>query len=370
MSKLASIVPHIERSLTLRSRLLDTHPWVTAPLIISAPMRYFTGPDLAVAVSSAGGLGFIGPPMKPTDLFTDLEKAETLVKALDSSSKSSAFYQKTSLLPIGVGFLVWSGDVKVAAECVKKHRPCAAWLFAPGGGQKEMDEWSRALREASPGTKIWHQVGTVTEAIETAKSADKPDVLVVQGAESGGHGRTKDGLGLTALFPEVAEAVADSDMPVVASGGIVDGRGVASALSLGAAGAAMGTRFLASEEIRLAKGYQNEVIRATDGATSTVRTQLYNHLKGLFGWPEHWSPRGVINKSWTEHQAGVDFDELRKRHDELSAQGDAAWGPDGRVATYAGAAVGLVRSVNKATDIVETTRNDATAIINLLAKGI
>lgn len=362
--QLPSRIPAVAKSVELRRRLLQTYPWAAAPFIISAPMRVLTGPELAVAVSSAGGLGFIGPPLKPADMFPDLEKAEQLLSAHPALAARSP-----ALLPVGVGFQTWNGDVKVAAEIVGKHKPCAAWLFAPRGGQAEFDEWTAALRAASPDTQIWQQVGSLSEALAAARSpsATAPDVLVIQGAEAGGHGRANDGLGMTALFPEVSDALSDVSIPIVAAGGIVDGRGVAAAHSLGAAGAAMGTRFLASEEARIAKGYQNEVVRASDGAVSTVRTQLYNHLRGTFGWPEHWSPRGIVNKSWIDHQAGVPFEELKTRHDVSAAQGDAGWGPEGRLATYAGAAVGLVRSVDKAYDIVESVRGDAKLILKSLA---
>lgn len=361
------------RPADLRRRLLEAFPWASSPLIVSAPMRVMSGPDVAVSVSSAGGLGFIGPSIKPADMFPDLEKAESLLSASpiqhhEKGDKGSA------LLPIGVGFQTWNGDLAVSTEIVKKHRPCAVWLFAPKNGQAEFDEWAAALRAASPGTQIWLQVGTLGEALEAARtsSATAPDVLVIQGSEAGGHGRAKDGMGTMALFPEVVDAVTKatsgaSGIPIIAAGGIIDGRGVAAAHSLGAAGTAMGTRFLAATEARIAKGYQDEVVRASDGATSTVRTQLYNHLRGTFGWPEHWSPRGVINKSWTDHEAGVPFDELKKRHDEVTKLGDAAWGPEGRTATYAGAGVGLVKGVEDASVIVKTVREDARSIIKSLA---
>jgi nitronate monooxygenase len=321
-------------------------------------MRVMTGPSLAVAVSSAGGLGFLGPTIKSEDVFSDLERATEM---LQSHAIQGASAQ--SVLPIGVGFQTWNGDLAVAVSAVNKHRPCVVWLFAPRKGQTELDEWTIALRSASPDTKVWIQVGTLSEAVDAASSSTPPDVLVLQGTEAGGHGRSTDGQGTVALFPEVSDALRDTKIPLIAAGGIIDGRGAAAALSLGAAGIAMGTRFLASTEARISKGYQNEVVRATDGAKNTVRTQLYNHLRGTFGWPEQFSPRTVINKSWTDHEAGIHFDKLKELHDESVKTGDAAWGPNGRVATYAGAAVGLVRKVDDAALIVHETRSQARAIL-------
>ncbi|KAL2168536.1 hypothetical protein VTG60DRAFT_7141 [Thermothelomyces hinnuleus] len=129
----------------------------------------------------------------------------------------------------------------------------------------------------------------------------------------------------------------------------------------------MGTRFLASHEARISKGYQDEVVRAADGGANTVRTHLYNHLRGTFGWPEQFSPRTITNRSWIEHQAGTPFQEIKKRHDEAVSKGDAAWGPDGWTATYAGANIGLIRSVAGAGDIVREARSEAVRIIQTLS---
>ncbi|KAM6488380.1 hypothetical protein HDV62DRAFT_347671 [Trichoderma sp. SZMC 28011] len=350
-----------QRTAELRRLLARPYPWVKKSFIVGAPMRIMAGPNLAVAVSAAGGLGFLGPQAKPDGVLADLDKARELVAA--SSLRHS-------LLPIGVGFQVWNGDLKIATSAVEKHKPCAVWLFAPRNGQKELDEWTASLRGASRDTQVWIQVGTLSDAIAAVNSSTPPDVLVVQGSEAGGHGMAKQSTGTIVLFPEVADAVRESGIPVVAAGGIIDGRGVAAALSLGAAGVAMGTRFLASSEARIAKGYQDEVVRASDGAKNTLRTQLYNHLRGTFGWPEQFSPRTLINRSWIDHEAGVPFEKLQVLHDEAAKSGDAGWGPEGRLATYVGTGVGLVRSVQDAGVIVESVRNEARDILKALTDDI
>lgn len=324
---------------------------------------------MALAVSAAGGLGFIGPGAKPEDTAVDL----ATVREELSNTSATAFpttFQIGGTMPVGVGFQLWNGDLKSAVKTVSEYHPCAAWLFAPRHGQKELEEWTSRLREASPGIHIWIQIGTVQESIEAAKSAHRPDVLVVQGAEAGGHGRATDGLGLIALFPEIADTVRDSDISLIAAGGIADGRGIAAGLALGAHGVALGTRFLASSEARISKGYQNEVVRATNGAQSTARTQLYNHLRGTMGWPEQYSPRGITNKSWEEHQAGVSLDELKERHDEALQSGDAGWGPEGRLATYASAAVGLVHGVEDASKLTNQLRDEAKSILKGLSNDL
>ncbi|KAK4118077.1 inosine monophosphate dehydrogenase [Parathielavia appendiculata] len=349
------------QSVGFRQRLAAAYPWTTAPLIVGAPMRVMSGPALAVAVSRAGGFGFIGPSEKPESTAADLETAKGLIA-------SSGIPQPTgSALPVGVGYQIWNGDLDVSASTVSQYHPAAVWLFASRHGQADVDVWTKRLHEASPETEVWLQIGTLQEALDAVRSASPPNVLVVQGAEAGGHGRTSDGIGFITLLPEIADATRGSGIPLIAAGGVADGRGVVAALGIGAAGVAMGTRFLASHEARIIKGYQDEVVRATDGGANTVRTHLYNHLRGTFGWPEQFSPRTIINRSWKEKQAGTAFEEIKKRHDQAVAQGDAAWGPEGWTATYAGANVGLVRGVAKAGEIVEEARNEAARIIQALS---
>lgn len=326
-------------------------------MIISAPMRVMSGPALAVAVSRAGGLGFIGPGAKTQDLIADLEEASSLIekeKALQAATTSSP------ALPVGVGFQLWSDDIETAVYAIQKFRPCVAWLYAPRQGQTDLDQWSRRIRNASPRTQIWVQIGTVAEARGLIGGSEHPDVIVVQGAEAGGHGRARDGLGLMSLLPEVSDALANKgpQIPLIAAGGIADGRGATAAMCLGASGIAMGTRFLAATEARISRGYQREVVRASDGAVSTTRTLLYNHLRGTYGWPEEYSPRTIINRSFIEHQAGKAFEELKGLHDQVLKKGDSGWGPDGRLATYAGASIGLIHDVQDAGAIVTGIRGD------------
>ncbi|CAK7212508.1 hypothetical protein SCUCBS95973_001486 [Sporothrix curviconia] len=367
------------RAVEHRARLAALFPWTKTPLVVGAPMRVFSGPAMAVAIARAGGLGFIGPGETAATSEVDLAEARRLLadQPLQLGHRAVG-EQLDELLPVGIGFQVWNGSLPAAVAAVAAHRPCAVWLFAPRDGQPQLDEWTAQLRAASPGTQVWLQVGTLAEAVAAANAATPADALVLQGAEAGGHGRTSDGVGIISLLPEVADALAQeeeskgstttkTDIPLIGAGGIADGRGAVAALGLGAAGVALGTRFLASTEARISPAYQAEVVRATDGAASTGRTHLYNHLRGTFGWPAQWMPRGLLNRSWADHAAGVAFDTLKERHDAAVKQGGtAAWGPEGRTATYAGASVGLVRSVEGAGTIVEQLHQEIDEIKKLL----
>ena len=338
-------------------------PWTKAPLLVAAPMRVMSGPDLAVAVSSAGGLGFLGPNTSTEKMDGDLRTASALI----AKQRVLAQHHSSTRIPLGVGFQLWNDDLNVAAQLLRDYRPAVAWLYAPQD-EADFSKWSATLRDASSGTPIWIQIGTVGEVQRLISQSPLPDAFVVQGSEAGGHGRAEDGMGVISLVPEVVDLLKrhNVDVPVIAAGGIADGRGASAALCLGAKGFAMGTRFLASNEARISKGYQQEVVRATDAGTNTTRTLLYNHLRGTFGWPKAYAPRTIINRSFVEHQAGTSFQDLQALHDEAAAKGDAAWGPEGRVATYAGASIGLIDSVKSADQIVQELQQGIESILGAL----
>lgn len=329
-------------------------------------MRVMSGPELAVAISAAGGLGFVGPNTSTDKMQGDLETASSLIKThkqLDKYLGSHGPSSAATTFPVGVGFQVWSDDLKVATRLVQQYRPCVAWLYAPND-EHDLSQWSADFRQVSPGTEIWVQIGTVSEVERLLRQPQRPDAFVVQGAEAGGHGRAEDGMGIITLVPEVIDCLRQHRMsiPVLAAGGIADGRGAAAALCLGAHGVVMGTRFLAATEARISKGYQQEVVRASDAGASTKRTLLYNHLRGTFGWPKAYAPRTIINRSFVEHQSGANFESLKTLHDEWTSKGDEGWGPEGRLATYAGASIGLIHSVKPAEQIVRDMRGEIQSI--------
>lgn len=112
---------------------MQNFPWMKSPFIVGAPMRIMTGLELSIAVSRAGGLGFIGPGAKSDDTITDLVTAVQLLNATPIQP-----FPKSP--PVGVGFQLWNGDINSATQAVQEHQPCAAWLFAPCDGQQELDE--------------------------------------------------------------------------------------------------------------------------------------------------------------------------------------------------------------------------------------
>jgi nitronate monooxygenase len=312
-------------------------------------MRLISTAPLAVAVSRASGLGFLGAGTDVNTLSSLLQNTKTV---LESSSIPNT---PSGILPIGVGFICWGADLDAACQVIRDEplKPAAVWLFAPKE-TRDLVLWTGEIRKSSDGkTKIWIQVGTVALAVEIAKSC-KPDVLVIQGADAGGHGLVKSSSIIT-LLPETADALKAEgfgSIPLIATGGIVDGRGVAAAMTLGASGVCMGTRFLASPEAAIAEGYRKDIIKAKDGGVSTARTSLYDKLRGTTGWPEIYSGRGVLNHSFWDHENGMDDEANRVLYERALQMGDAGWGDQGRMTTYAGSGVGLVEKVMPAGEIV------------------
>jgi nitronate monooxygenase len=271
-----------------------------------------------------------------------------------------------------VGFLNWGADLDHSLELLELYRPAAAWFFA----SRTLDslvQWTRKTREVTEGaTKIWIQVGSVSEASQVCEAC-APDVLVVQGSDAGGHGLNK-GAGLTCLIPEVIdalEALAVSgkvkQVPsIIAAGGIAEGRGVAAALVLGADGVTMGTRYLVAHEAEIADGYKAEIIRAADGGQCTARSSVYDTLRNFTEWPERYGGRGIVNKSYHDAMAGMPWDENKKLYNEAVKTGDKGWGENGRMTTYAGSNVGLVKKLQSAKEITEEVRNGAKSRLKCL----
>lgn len=342
-------------------------PWTQSPLIVSAPMREISGAPLATAVSSAKGLGFIAAGNDLSTLDIHLQEAQQLVAA------NEYLRQYTDVLPIGIGFLNWGASLHDALPAIIKYRPAAVWLFGPRHDATDLIPWVDQLRsQVDLKTQVWIQVGCVSDAIDAMDNI-QPDVIVVQGADGGGHGLNQGASFLT-LLPETIdrfEQVLTGRFRSVkrprfaAAGGIIDGRGVAAASMLGADAFVMGSRFLASIEANIAKGYQAEVLRATEGGVNTIRSTIYDHARGGSSWPTKYAARGIINKTYEDYIGGrvTEEDNVILYQQELG-KGDKGWGPQGRMATYAGTGVGLIRSVKPAEHIVNRVRRDAQNLLS------
>ncbi|KAL9020251.1 MAG: hypothetical protein Q9185_002534 [Variospora sp. 1 TL-2023] len=149
------------------------------------------------------------------------------------------------------------------------------------------------------------------------------------------------------------------NIALVAAGRIAEGRGVAACLALGAARVVMGRRFLALIKTSIAKGYQDAVLRSKYGGLSTVRSKLYDILRGTTGWPERIGGRGIINRSFLDAKEGTVTEENKKAYAKPLELGDLGCVEDGKLTAYAGTGVGLVRSVKPAAGILKDIRGQA-----------
>lgn len=191
-------------------------------------------------------------------------------------------------------------------------------------------------------------------AVNLAQSC-KPDVLVLQGADAGGHGGEK-GAGIISLIPETLHTLQRlrlDDISIVAAGGITDGSSVAAAQTLGANGVVMGTKFLAAEETTVHPSYQAAILEIEDGGPTTVRAKLFDELAGPNIWPKNFDGKALIAQSYHDHINGISIDEIRNSHAEAKQTPHLGFDQENRrAAIWAGTGVGLVRKKAPASEIL------------------
>ncbi|KAJ4201357.1 hypothetical protein NW759_015674 [Fusarium solani] len=340
-------------------------------------MRGVSGAALAVAVSAGGGLGFIAGGDDVSTLEGKFEAAKRLVaeqKAQSESREENPLLLHTgSTLPVGVGFLNWGADIEVALPLIVKYRPVAVWLFAPRDGAADQHSWARRIRDQTDDdVSIWVMVGDIGDATDAMKHL-QPDVLVLQGADGGGHGLATSA-SILALVPEMVDKIVTRHLDdphrapipkIVAAGGLVDGRGIAAALMLGAEGVAMGTRFLASFESEITKEYQKAVVDTQDGGRSTIRSPIFDKARGTIFWPPKYAARGVINRTYSDFAQGkvTEADSFSQYQQDLE-DAQVKYGVNGRINTLVSTAVGLVREVLPAAEIVRRVRKQAKTLLD------
>ena len=300
----------IETALT---RLLGIeHP------ILLAPMGSAAGGQLAAAVSHAGGLGLVGSGYAST-----IAVKKELVEAGNAR--------------VGIGFILWALDRNPAALDVALDARPAAIMLSFGDPRP----YTGRIKDA--GCKIICQVQTLAQAKEAAEAG--ADIIIAQGRDAGGHsGTTRGTIG---LVPAVVDAVAP--IPVVAAGGIADGRGLAAALALGAAGISMGTRFTASRESLWDSQMKAAAVSA--GGDQTQQTRVFDIVRGA-PWPAIYPGRALRNEFSTKWHG---------REDDLAvSQAEAekaylATAPDdfSKRVIWAGESVDLVNDIPSAAEIIE-----------------
>lgn len=295
--------------------------------LLQGGMAWIADAVLAAGVSNAGGVGIIAAANMPPEL---LEKE--IIKARELTDK-----------PFGLNIMLLSETADHALELAAKHR---VPIVTTGAGTP-----GKVLDRLKPlGTIVIPVIASVAHARRVARQG--ADAVVAEGTEAGGH---IGDLTTMTLIPQVTDAI---DIPVLAAGGIADGRGIAAAFALGAEGVQVGTRFLCSEECTVHPNYKRAVLKAGD--RSSVVT----------GRPTGHPVRCLHNKLTRK------FEEIERQCasvEEIEAlgagrlraavvEGDVEWG-----SVMAGQIAGLVNEIRPARQIISEMFNEAEEITRSLA---
>ena len=281
--------------------------------VIQGGMAWVAEHNLAAAVSNAGGLGIIGAASAPAEIVR-----EEIRKCRELTDR-----------PFGVNIMLLNPNADEVAKIVTEEGVRVVTTGAGNPG-KYMELWKKA------GVKVIPVVASTAMAVMMERAG--ADAVVAEGMESGGH------IGVTtsfALIPQVADAV---NIPVIAAGGIADGRGMAAAFMLGAEGVQMGTRFVAAKEAVVHAAYKERIIKAKD-IDSTVTGTTTGH-------PVRCLKNRMTREYLKLEQEGADFMELEKLTlgslKKAVIDGDVVNGT-----LMAGQIAGLIKSEESCSDIVK-----------------
>jgi NAD(P)H-dependent flavin oxidoreductase YrpB (nitropropane dioxygenase family) len=300
--------------------------------IVLAGMSGLTSPELVAAVSNAGGLGILGA---------------SEYEAATIHEMAGAVRERTKR-PFGINLLLHGADDD-QMRVVLEAGPSVLSTAWPRDDQNLAAIFEHAHER---GIKVLHMVPTAADAVKAAAAG--ADVIIAQGTDGGGH----IGLvGTAVIVPLVAREVAP--IPVLAAGGIADGRGLAAMLALGAAGVVVGTRFLATTESPLHEAFKKLIVES-DG-TDTIVTDLADVMLGT-DWP---GAVGRIARNRVVERWLGRTNELRRRRDEalpVMRQARRAGDPDEAIVYY-GQSAALIREVMPASRVVAEMVREAESIL-------
>jgi nitronate monooxygenase len=312
--------------MTISTRLTELltikHP------VLLAPMDTISSGALAAAVSQAGGFGIIGG-------------------GYGDEARLARDFEAAGDARVGVGFITWSMARNPRLLDLALERKPAAIMLSFG------DITPHAERIKRAGALLICQVQSVAQAGDVA--ARGADAIIAQGSEAGGHGAARATFPLVPAVVDVAGAV-----PVIAAGGVADGRGLAAALMLGADGVLMGTRFLASTEAATSAEAKRRVVAAA--GDSTIRSTLFDIVRRR-EWPAPYTGRALQNE-FTDRWRGREAELMHNLAREEAAYEEARRRGDLDIAVlHAGEAVDLIDEVLPAAEIVARTVAEATRLI-------
>jgi nitronate monooxygenase len=289
--------------------------------IAQAPLGGSAGGALAAAVSRAGGLGMLGAA------FGDAEWLDREAPIVAAGTDG----------PWGIGFLTWAIDAS-AVERALAYEPRAVMLSFG-----DPSPYVQRIRQSSALLIL-----QVTDLEEARQAVDLgADVIVAQGAEAGGHGgrRARSTLSFVPVVVDLAAPV-----PVLAAGGIADGRGVAAALALGAAGALIGTRFQATAEALVDPVITRAIVDGS--AEDTERSTVLDVARGS-AWPSKYHAR-TLGHPYLDRWRGREAELAADAQARQDYQDDVASGAIPPLPVWAGEGVDLITDLPPAADLVAT----------------
>ena len=299
---------------------------ITYP-IIQGGMAWVAEHHLAAAVSEAGGLGLIGAANAPADWVREqIREAKKLTEK-----------------PFGVNIMLMSPHADEVAKVVVEEGVKVVTTGA-GNPEKYMEQWKDAQIKVIP----------VVASVALAKRMERSgaDAVVAEGCESGGH--IGESTTMT-LVPQVADAV---QIPVIAAGGIADGRGIAAALMLGAKGVQMGTCFVVTDESQVHDNYKERILKAKDIDSKVTGRSTGHPIRTL---------RNEMTKKYMElEMQGASFEEL----EYLTLGGLRKAVVDGDVkngSVMAGQIAGMVRERMSCQDLIQKLVRETDALMKGVA---
>jgi len=304
------------------------HPIALAAMDLVADAR------LTLAVSEAGGFGFLGAG------YGDAEWLDRELAILAGSRGAGS-------TPFGIGFITWSlAKHPELLDSALAAKPKAIWLSFG-----DPEPFVQPIKDA--GALVVCQVQSVEMAVDAVSRG--ADVVIAQGGEAGGHGIS---CGSLALLPAVVDAVGNK-VPVLLAGGVADGRGLSAAIMLGAQGVVMGTRFYASQEAAGSILAKQRIVRAS--GADTLRSIVFDVSRRNI-WPIPYTGRCLVNDH-TDRWYGREL-ELMRRGDALEAFARARQAGDYDTApVIAGEAAALIHDIPSAADIIHRMAAEAESLL-------
>jgi nitronate monooxygenase len=307
---------------------------IEQPILLAA-MDLVSDARLALAVIDAGGYGFLGGGYGNRE-WLERELGQLAPAARERGRR------------FGVGFITWSlARQPELLDLALAHGPSAVWLSFG-------DAAPFAARIKAAGVKLVCQVQS--DAMARAALDAGADILVAEGAEAGGHGVAR---GTLTLVPTVAD-LAQGRVPVVAAGGIADGRGLAAALMLGASGVAMGTRFYATQEAAGFEAAKRRIVEA--GGDDSQRSVVFD-ISRRHVWPAPFTGRCLVNdhlRRWLGRELEL-LRALDVEHERYMAARKA--GDFDTAAVIAGEAAGLIHDVPTVAELMGRVVAQAQALL-------